>query len=73
MSMVLGLGLEHSCPWPRECLSSERLSLALASDFFLCPWPWPQTLFPRLHLCSLITSPLTNFTPPLTLIRYFQL
>ena len=22
------------CPWPRECLSSERLSLALASDFF---------------------------------------
>ena len=31
---VLGLGLEHSCPWPRECLSSERLSLALASDFF---------------------------------------
>ena len=34
VSWVLGLGLEHSCPWPRECLSSERLSLALASDFF---------------------------------------
>ena len=36
MSLVLGLGFEHSCPWPRECLSSERLSLALAlaSDFF---------------------------------------
>ena len=34
MSLVLGLGPEHSCPWPRECLSSERLSLALASDFF---------------------------------------
>ena len=32
--MSLVLGLEHSCPWPRECLSSERLSLALASDFF---------------------------------------
>ena len=32
MSLVLGLGLEHSCPWPREGLSSERLSLA--SDFF---------------------------------------
>ena len=31
---ALSLGLEHSCPWPRECLSSERLSLALASDFF---------------------------------------
>ena len=30
----LVLGLEHTCPWPRECLSSERLSLALASDFF---------------------------------------
>ena len=30
----LVLGLEHSCPWPRECLSSDRLSLALASDFF---------------------------------------
>ena len=30
----LVLGLEHSCPWPRECLSSERLSLTLASDFF---------------------------------------
>ena len=27
-------GLEHCCPWPREVLSSERLSLALASDFF---------------------------------------
>ena len=34
VSLVLGLGLEHSCPWPRECLSSKRLSLALASDFF---------------------------------------
>ena len=35
VSLVLGLGLEHSYPWPRECLSSERLSLALASDFFV--------------------------------------
>ena len=35
VSLVLGLGLEHSCPWPRECLSSKRLSLALASDFFV--------------------------------------
>ena len=33
VSLALGLGLEHSCPWPRECLSSERLSLA--SDFFV--------------------------------------
>ena len=43
LSLVsLVLGLEHSCPWPREGLSSERLSLALASDFFcilgLEPW-----------------------------------
>ena len=33
VSLVLGLGLEHSCPWPREGLFSERLSLAL--DFFV--------------------------------------
>ena len=32
VSLVLDLGIEHSCPWPREGLSSERLSLA--SDFF---------------------------------------
>ena len=50
VSLVLGLGLEHSRPWPRKCLSSERLSLALASDFFLCSWPWPRALCPRLHL-----------------------
>ena len=31
--LVLGLGLKHSCPWPRECLSLKRLSLA--SDFFV--------------------------------------
>ena len=34
VSLFLGLGLEHSCPWPREVLSSKRLSLALATDFF---------------------------------------
>ena len=32
--MSLVLGLEHSCASPREGLSSTRLSLALASDFF---------------------------------------
>ena len=51
VSLVLGLGLEHSCPWPREGLSSERLSLALASDF-LCPWP--RALCPRFHLCEVV-------------------
>ena len=52
VSSVLGLGLEHSCPWPREVLSSKRLSLA--SDFFLChwPWSWSRALCPRLHLCK---------------------
>ena len=34
VSLVLSLGLEHSCPWPPDGLSSEGLSLALASDFF---------------------------------------
>ena len=40
-AVSLVLGLEHSCPWPREGLSSKRLSLALASDFFcvLCLQP----------------------------------
>ena len=33
VSLVLGLGLEHSCSWPREGMSSEGLSLA--SDFFV--------------------------------------
>ena len=33
VSLVLGVGLEHSCPWPRESLSSIELLLALASDF----------------------------------------
>ena len=32
-SSIPVLGLKHSCPWPRECLPSERLSLA--SDFFV--------------------------------------
>ena len=33
--VFLVLGLEHSCSWPREGLSSEVLSLVLASDFFV--------------------------------------
>ena len=33
-AVSLVLVLEHSCPWPREGLSSKRLFLALASDFF---------------------------------------
>ena len=77
MSLVLGLGLEHSCPWPRECLSSERLSSALASDFFcvlglglgffLCSWPWPRIFFVSLALASSLVSS----TPPLLCTRQF--
>ena len=56
MSLVLGLGLEHSCPWPREVLFSERLSLASASDFFL-------------SLALALASSLVSSTPPL-LVNY---
>ena len=45
----LVLGLEHSCPWPRECLSSERLS------------PWSRIFFMSLALASSLMSS----TPPL--------
>ena len=34
-ALVLGLGLEHSSPWPQKGLSSEGLFLALGSDFFV--------------------------------------
>ena len=57
MSLVLGLGLEHSCPWPREGLSSERLSLALAlaSDFFVS---------------LALASSLVSSTPPLVEAKF---
>ena len=52
---VLGLW-----PWPRTFLSlASRVSvlgkavLALASDFFLYPWPWPRALCPRLPFYNL--------------------
>ena len=51
----LVLGLEHSCPWPRECLSSERLFLALASDFFVS---------------LALTSSLVFSTPPLVIAAF---
>ena len=60
VSLVLGLGLEHSCPWPRECLSSERLSLALAlaSDFFF------------VSLALALASSLVSSTPPLVKTKF---
>ena len=56
MSLVLGLGLEHSCPWPRECLSSERLSLAsvffvsLASSLVSSTPPLLMTILLKAHV-----------------------
>ena len=50
-AVSLVLGLKHFCPWPREGLSSEKLSLAW---IFLCPWP--RAFCPRLHLWYLVTS-----------------
>ena len=47
--MSLVLGLEHFCPWPREVLFSEKG--CPWPRIFLCPWPWPRALCPRLHLC----------------------
>ena len=34
MSLVLDLGLDHSCPWPQEGISSKSQFFALASNFF---------------------------------------
>ena len=46
-------------PWPRAFLFlASRVSvlgkavLGLGLGFFLCPWPWPRALCPRLHLWS---------------------
>ena len=54
--LVLGLGLEHSCPWPRAFMSLAsgwsllgKAVLGLGLGFFLCPWPWLRALCPRLH------------------------
>ena len=35
LSLVIGLGLESSCPWPRKGLSSGNRCLAMASNFFV--------------------------------------
>ena len=65
--VFLVLGLDHSCSRPRECLSSERLSLA--SDFFVSLasslesstpplvfrgglGPWPPFGLPGLQNCT---------------------
>ena len=58
MFLVLGLGLEHSCPLPREGLSSEELSLA--SDFFVSSALASSLVSSTLPLA--ITSPGYGFT-----------
>ena len=42
-SSIPVLGLESVCP--------RKAVLGLGLGFFLCPWPWPRALCPRLHLC----------------------
>ena len=56
-------------PWPRAFLSlASRGSVlkraALGLGFFLCPWPWPRALCPRLHLWS---------NPPISFFEFFPL
>ena len=41
-SSIPVLGLESVCPWKGCPLALPRI--------FLCPWPWPRALCPRLHL-----------------------
>ena len=53
--LVLGLGLKHSCPWPREDLSWKGMSLALASGFFVS---------------LALASNLVSSTPPLQKMLY---
>ena len=48
MSVVLGLVLEHSCPWPRKSLYSGKAVLGLG--FALCPWPLANVPFLDLGL-----------------------
>ena len=45
----------HLCPWS---LASSIPVLGLG--FFLCPWPWPRALCPRLHLCYFMLTLLSH-------------
>ena len=38
------------CPWFLALVSRGSV-LGLGLEIFLCPWPWPRALSPRLHLC----------------------
>ena len=54
VSLVLVLGREHSCPWPREGLFS--VGLSLASDLFCVLGLGLRALRPRLHFCVVVFS-----------------
>ena len=60
MYSVFGLGLEHSCPWSRECLSSR--SRSLASDFFCvhglepCVLDSTSTIMPAVGIYAIAAS-----------------
>ena len=50
-------------PWPWAFLSLAsrvfvlgKAVFGLGLGFFLCPWPWPRALCPRLHLCCAVRS-----------------
>ena len=87
--------LESACacvlgPWARAFLSlASRVSvlgkavLGLGLGFFLCPWPWPRALCPRLHLCiiaytrllqddRLAYSPILSFSLQHSVLRIFR-
>ena len=57
-AVSLVFDLERSCPWPRGGLSSERLFLALASDFFC--------------VLGLGLEPIVSSTPPLWISTNFS-
>ena len=60
VSLILDLGLEHSCPWSQEGLFSEGLFLALASDFFVF-----LALASDFLVFLALASSLVSSTPPL--------
>ena len=47
----------HLCPWSLALASSIPV---LGLGFFLCPWPWPRALCPRLHLCYFMLTLLSH-------------
>ena len=59
VSLVLGLGLEHSCAWPRECLSSKG-----------CPWPWPRIFFVSLASSLVSSTPPLLLISPIQTVHF---